>query len=214
MMIPLIDVAALPEDATISDMRRLVDTKGYSRIPIFKDRIYNIIGMIESFDFLDAEGEYSSIKPYIRPILYLPESISAENALLIMQKERCSIAAAVNEYGGTEGIITVEDILEEIVGEIEDEYDMSKRYFKKVGENHYIIYARMEIDKLPELGIFIEEGDFETLGGFLLEKFGKIPQEGEIISYNGHSFKIRKATNRSIEEVEVKPLTQTESKSV
>jgi CBS domain containing-hemolysin-like protein len=122
-----------------------------------------------------------------------------------MQKKRSHLTIVVDEYGGTVGIITIEDILEEIVGEIKDEYDTDKKLYRKIGWNRYLINARMEVDQIRELlPLSLPDGDFETLGGFLLEKFGHIPKPGETLKHHNLTYTIVSSDERSIGEVRIK----------
>jgi CBS domain containing-hemolysin-like protein len=218
-MIPLIEVTAVEDTTSVTEAIATVAQKGYSRLPIYHERIDNIIGIVSSFDLLDAQDDNQPITSLIRTIPYVPESKPIDELLIELQKKRNHLAIVVDEYGGTVGIITIEDILEEIVGEIQDEYDADKRLYRKTGWNKYRINARMEIDQLREnLSLSLPEGDFETLGGFLLEQFGHIPKPGETVTYQNYTFTITRSDERSIGEVSVKidkqphdqPLTQNE----
>jgi CBS domain containing-hemolysin-like protein len=218
-MIPLIEVTAVEDTTSVTEAIATVAQKGYSRLPIYHERIDNIIGIVSSFDLLDAQDNNQPITSLIRTIPYVPESKPIDELLIELQKQRTHLAIVVDEYGGTVGIITIEDILEEIVGEIQDEYDADQRLYRKTGWNKYRINARMEIDQLREhLSLSLPEGDFETLGGFLLEQFGHIPKPGETVTYQNYTFTITSSDERSIGEVSVKidkrphdqPLTQKE----
>jgi CBS domain containing-hemolysin-like protein len=204
-MIPLIEVAAVEDKATVKEAIATISKRGYSRLPVYHERIDNIIGIVNSFDLLDAPHNDQSIKLLIRTVPYVPESKPIDELLVEMQKKRNHLAIAVDEYGGTVGIITIEDILEEIVGEIKDEYDTDQRLYRKIRWNKYLINARMETDQIRELlSLSLPNGDFETLGGFLLEKFGHIPKPGEILKYQNLTFTIVSSDERSIGEVRIK----------
>jgi len=204
-MIPLIEVTAIEDKVTVKDAIAIISKKGYSRFPVFHERIDNIIGIINSFDLLDFSLSDQSIKPLIRPAPFVPESKAIDELLVEMQKKRNHLAIVVDEYGGTVGLITIEDILEEIVGEIKDEYDIDKKLYRKIRRNTYLINARMEIDQIRELlSLSLPDGDFETLGGFLLEKFAHIPKPGETLKYQNLIFTIMSSDDRSIGEVRVK----------
>lgn len=204
-MIPLIEVAAVEDKATAMEAIATISKRGYSRLPVYHERIDNIIGIVNSFDLLDTPLSDQSIKSLIRNSPYVPESKPIDELLVEMQKKRNHLAIVVDEYGGTVGIITLEDILEEIVGEIKDEYDTDQRLYRKIRWNKYLINARMEIDQIRELlTLSLPDGDFETLGGFLLEKFGHIPKPGEILKYQNLTFTIVSSDERSIGEVKVK----------
>jgi CBS domain containing-hemolysin-like protein len=204
-MIPLIEVTAVEDTVTVNDIIEIVSKKGYSRIPVYHERIDNITGIVNTFDLLDAPLDSKTIKPFIRTVAYVPESKPVDELLLEMQKKITHLAIVVDEYGGTIGIITLEDILEEIVGDIKDEYDIDRRLHRKIGSNKYLINARMETDQIRELlSISLPEGDFETLGGFLLEKLGHVPKSGETLKHQNLTFTIMSADERSIGEVRVK----------
>ena len=142
--------------------------------------------------------------PFIRKVPYVPESKPIDDLLIEMQKQGDHLAMVVDEYGGTVGIITIEDILEEIVGEIQDEYDSTQRLYQKIGKNNFIVNSRMEIDHMREvLSITLPEGGYETLGGFLLEQFGCIPRSGEILYYQNLIFTILSSDERSVDRVEI-----------
>jgi CBS domain containing-hemolysin-like protein len=203
-MIPFVEVSAVEDKDTVKEAIAIISKKGYSRLPVYNERIDNIIGIVNSFDLLNTPID-QSIKSLIRTILFVPESKPIDELVVEMQKKRNHLAIVVDEYGGTIGIITIEDILEEIVGEIKDEYDIDQRLYHRTGWNKYIINARMEIDQIHELlHLSLPDGDFETLGGFLLEKFGHIPKPGEIVKYQDITFTIVSADERSIGEVRIK----------
>ena len=204
-MIPLVEVAAVEDTATAEEVIAIIAKKGYSRFPVYHERIDNIIGIINSFDLLDLPHNNQSIKPFIRTVPYIPESKPVDELLIEMQKKRSHLTIVVDEYGGTVGIITIEDILEEIVGEIKDEYDTDKKLYRKIRWNKYLINARMEIDQILELlPLSLPDGDFETLGGFILEKLGHIPKPGETLKHNNLTFTIVSSDERSIGEVKIK----------
>jgi CBS domain containing-hemolysin-like protein len=182
----------------------MINNTGFSKFTVYRDRIDNIIGVFKAFDILN-ESEEEGIKKYIKNAYYVPETKSIDELLVELEKNREGMGVVVDEYGGAVGIITIEDILEEIVGEIEDEYDVKEELYRKIGEKKYIVNVRMEVDKINEiLDLNLPKGDYETLGGFILERMGKIPKVGEVLRYNNITFIIKKGTNRFISEVIVK----------
>ena len=202
IMIPLIDVVAVPEKADIAEAVRLIGESGHSRLPVFRDRIVQIIGVLRHFDLLLAEERSGAIGPHVCPALYVPETKKVYPLLLQMKKSGNSIAIAVDEYGGATGIITVEDILEEIVGEIEDEHDSKKSLYQRIGPASYLLDARIETDQMNErLGVEIPEGDYETLGGLLMSRMGRIPREGEVLRMGKLTLTVTQATQRAIVQV-------------
>ena len=209
-MIPLIEITAVEDTASIEEAIEIISNKGYSRLPVYNERIDNIIGIVSSFDLLGDPQTNQSLKSLIRTVPFVPESKPIDELLIELQKKRTHLAIAVDEYGGTVGIITIEDILEEIVGEIKDEYDTDKRAYRKIGWNRYRVNARMEIDQIrEEISLSLPDGDYETLGGFLLKQFEHIPKPGETVTYQNYIFTIESSDDRSIGEVRIKIDKQT-----
>ncbi len=205
VMIPLIEVVAITEEATVADAIEKIAQKGYSRLPIYRSRIDEIVGILNSFDLLGATQREKSIQPFIREVLFVPETKAVDELLFQLQREGKSMAIVVDEYGGAVGIVTIEDILEEIVGEIEDEYDDEEWLYRELGEGRYLFKTRMEIDQINEkLPFRLPEGDYETLAGFIITRLGRIPREGEVIKYKNLTLTIKKAADRSVLEVEIR----------
>ncbi|MEE9172933.1 MAG: hemolysin family protein [candidate division NC10 bacterium] len=203
-MIPLIRVVALMSGATVADAVTVVSEHHFSRIPIYEERIDQIIGIVHTFDLLSADPE-APLRPLVRPAFYVPETKLVDDLLQEMQRRRVQMAIVVDEYGGVVGIATVEDLLEEIVGEIEDEYDEEPPPLRRLADGSYIVDARMEVDRLnEELGIQLPEGEYETLGGFLTHLLQKIPDTGEEAQYGGMRFLITESDKRSIVKVRMR----------
>jgi len=199
VMIPLIDVVALPEVASWEEAVSRVVEKGHSRLPVFREKVLQIVGILHHFDLLLAPEYSGEITPLVRPALYVPETKRVYELLLYMKKSGNSMAVVVDEYGGATGIITLEDILEEIVGEIEDEYDSRRFLYRKIGPSSYLIEARIEIEHLNErFSLSLPDGDYETLGGFLMSNMGRIPNEGEVFRLQNLVFTVEKATPRAV----------------
>jgi CBS domain containing-hemolysin-like protein len=158
--------------------------------------------MVHAFDLLSAQGETLSLKDLMRPARYVPNSMPIDDLLKQLRTEGNSIAVVVNEYGGTIGIVTVEDILEEVVGEIYDEYDKQERLLVKIEKNKYLVKARMEIDEINDhLKLELPKEDYETVAGFLLKNMERIPGIGESFQFGNIKFIIKQADKRSIKEV-------------
>jgi len=203
-MIPLVEVIALEESCSVEEAIASVRRENYSRYPVYRHRVDNIVGILYSLDLLGAEGEGKTIQPYIRPISYFPETKSVDELLVEMQRSQETLSAVVDEYGGAVGIVTVEDILEEVVGEIEDEYDLDQPFYRKMGPRKLWINARMEIDHINEtLKLGLPRGDYETLGGFVLERLGRVPLTGEVFRYKKMLFEVVKSDEKSVQEVRV-----------
>jgi len=204
-MVPLIEVKGLDEENAVGDAINLIASQGHSRIPVYRERVDNIIGVVNSFDLFTAPRTEEKLGKLIRSCFYVPESKPIDELLLEFQRSGNHIAVVVDEYGGAVGIITIDDILEEIVGEIRDEYDTEEDMLVRLKDDQFLINGRMEIDQINErLGLKLPRGSYETLGGFLLELFGHIPAQGEKVQYQNLTFTVLRASDRLIKEVKVK----------
>ena len=202
IMVPRTEIEMLDLNASIEELKQKFVETGYSRIIFFEENIDNIIGYVHSsVIFRNPE----SIKAYITNVLIVPETMSASKLLSTFIKEHRSIAIVVDEFGGTSGMVTSEDILEEIFGEIEDEHDTSDIIERKINENEYVFSGRSEIDLINEKYFLDlpESEDFETLAGFILFYHESIPKINSIIKIEKFQFKILKATNTKIELVKL-----------
>jgi len=213
IMIPLINVAALERGDGIDEAIRLVQKTGYSRLPVYSGEAYNIVGIVHAFDLLTAPTKTQGLKDIMRQAPYVPNTAPVDELLKQLRTEGNSIAIVVNEYGGAIGIVTIEDILEEVVGNIYDEYDKEEHFFVKVERNRYLVNARMEIDELNDhLNLELPKDDYETVAGFLLKHMERIPRVGERFEFDNLGFIITKADKRSIKEVSITIADAPESK--
>lgn len=203
IMLPLIDVAALSDKTFVKEaIQQFVQTK-HRRLPIYSDRVDKIIGILNSFDILD-ENKNKKIRPFIRAAFYIPPTMSVSVLLEQLQSTGNNMAIVVDEFGGAEGIITIEDILEEVVGEIEDEYDKVKPLYQIQKEGSIIINGRMEVDDINErFELDIPEGDYESIGGFIINTLKKIPRPGESIKLPKVILTVQKATSRVVTEIKI-----------
>nr|WP_319572860.1 hemolysin family protein [uncultured Draconibacterium sp.] len=205
VMIPRTEIEMMETGASINDLRQKFVETGYSRILIFSESIDNIIGYVHSSILFKNP---QTIDPFIKNVLIVPETMPANKLLSTFIQEHRSIAIVVDEFGGTAGMVTSEDILEEIFGEIEDEHDVKGIIEKKISDSEFIFSARAEIDMLNEK-YFLElpeNEDFETLAGFILYNYESIPKVNSVIKIEKFQFKILKATNTKIELVKLKLL--------
>ncbi len=205
VMIPRTEIEMMETGASINDLRQKFVETGYSRILIFSESIDNIIGYVHSSMLFKNP---QTIDPFIKNVLIVPETMPANKLLSTFIQEHRSIAIVVDEFGGTAGMVTSEDILEEIFGEIEDEHDVKGIIEKKISDSEFIFSARAEIDMLNEK-YFLElpeNEDFETLAGFILYNYESIPKVNSVIKIEKFQFKILKATNTKIELVKLKLL--------
>ncbi len=206
VMIPLSSVKVLEESATVSEATELVRSSGHTRIPLYRGGIENITGVLHSFFLLNGSSGFAEkgIGAYSHPAFYVPER-KPINELLDEMKAGSGIAIAVDEHGAAVGIVTLEDILEEIVGEIEDEHDRGESLWTRVGAREYLVSPQIAVGRANgELGLSIPESEnYETLGGFLLSQFGRIPSAGETFEAGKMIFTVESATSRSILKVRI-----------
>jgi len=204
----LAGVSAISADTSLDKARQIVAKGPYSRYPVYQDRIDNIVGMLVGFDLLTNHDIQAPVIAKCRKPLFVPETMHVEKLLVELQTQREHMAIAVDEYGGAVGIITTEDILEEIVGEIEDETDKPLMPVTKLNDRNLLVEGKAEISILnEEYGMGIpERDDYSTIGGFLLYRFGRIPKVGETHNEAGKVFTIVQATDRAIERVHVKTI--------
>jgi len=204
VMIPLVNVEALEVNDRIEKAVSCAQKTGYSRIPVFSEEAYNIIGIVHAFDLLTAQQKTQTLRDIMRPAPYVPNTAPVDELLKQLRTKGNSIAIVVDEYGGTIGIVTIEDILEEVVGEIYDEYDKEEHFFVKIGKNKYLVNARMEIDELNDhLKLQLPKDDYETVAGFLLKHMEKIPRVNESFQFANLKFIITEADKRSIKKVSI-----------
>jgi len=204
-MRPLVEVHAFEEKTTVEQALREISNDIYSRYPVFEERIVRITGLVRARDLLYCGDEAQTLRKLKKPVVYVTENQNLEAVLWSMQKEGASMAVAVDEYGGAVGIITLEDILEEIVGEIEDEYDVTERMYRRIDDRTFAFGARMEIDRINELFNFrIPKGDYETLGGFVLDRCNRIPKPWTSFAHGGLTFIVSKSSDRAVEEVQIR----------
>ena len=203
IMVPRTDVVCIPGDADIHELVALIKARGHTRIPVFEESIDKILGIINAKDLLpiiSSSGDQLDIKTLARPAIFVPESKKIDDLLRLFQKERQHMAIVVDEYGGTAGIVTLEDVIEEIVGEIRDEYDQEQTLVKMIDENHYLVNAKIDIESLDELisiNIPVKD-DYDTLGGFILEQTGTVPEPNQVIHFNDYQLTIDKVENNRI----------------
>lgn len=219
IMVPRVDVFSLPHDTTIAKAAEILLNEGYSRTPVYQETLDNIIGVLMYKDILAKYMEYARtgndpkilkapIETLVKHVLYTPETKKIAHLLQEFRKKQVHLAIIVDEYGGTEGIVTIEDILEEIVGDIADEYDQEEALFVALPEGGWMIDARMSISDIEEqLGIEItQEGDYDTIGGYIFHQAGTIPNKGFIISQPHFELEVLRSNDRRVEKVRIRPI--------
>lgn len=224
VMVPRVDMFSLADDTPIKEAAKLLLSEGYSRTPVYKDSLDNIVGVLMYKDILAKYMEATTedkdlilnapISTLVKNVIYTPETKKISQLLQEFRKKQVHLAIIVDEYGGTEGIVTIEDILEEIVGDISDEYDQEEEVlFQSLPNGGWTIDGRMGIlDIEAQLGIEIpQEGDYDTIGGYIFHEAGMIPPKGFIIYQPHFELEILRSNDRRVEKVHIRPLNSNDS---
>ncbi len=205
VMVPRMDVVAVPLDASMNEALDLILKAGHSRIPVYRDSVDNVVGILYAKDLLRYLRDGRTDVPLgkiLRTAYFIPESKKVDELLQELQQRRVHMAVVVDEYGGTAGVVTIEDLLEEIVGEIQDEFDAEEPTVEELGESGFLFDARVDLDevgKLLHLDLPEEGGD--TLGGFIYSQLGKVPAVGDRIVYAETVFEVMSVAGRRIKQV-------------
>jgi CBS domain containing-hemolysin-like protein len=214
VMTPRPDIVGIRENATFADLRALFREQEYSRFPVFKESLDNIAGFVFVKDLLalDASDDRKPITQFLRPAVVVPESKRVSELLKQFQRQQTQIAIVVDEYGGTAGLVTIEDMLEEIVGEIRDEYDVESEPIVDEGGGRFTFHGKVDVDEVKErLNVHIEREGFETVGGFLLTRLGRVPAVGERFVLDGLNVEVLEVERRRIHKVRITRLLAVES---
>jgi magnesium and cobalt exporter, CNNM family len=209
VMTPRTEVHAAPIDASMDDAAQVFAEAGHSRIPVYEDSVDNIVGTVSSLEVTKAlaEGRLESValRDLVRPPLLVPETKLVSELLKEFRAEKQKMAIVVDEYGGTAGLVTLTDVLEELVGEIPDEYEEAEEGVRELGDGLFEVQAGLHVSEVNEvLGLDIpEEEDFETLGGFVLAELGRLPREGESFAHQEVTFSVAEASDRRVLKVRV-----------
>ncbi len=202
IMTPLIEVFSLSETSDIGEAIAVLREEGYSYVPIFRRRAYNIVGVVKFFDLLFAKDLKAPLDSLMKEPFYVPLEMSVTDLFLAFRDQQWDFAVVMDEYGGAAGIVTLEDILEEVVGEIDDEYDEERVSWKPVGRSQFLVEGRMTIDAVNErLRLGLPKGHYETIAGFVLSQLGHFPKSGEAIHFSNLTIMVKTATPRSVDEV-------------
>ncbi len=207
IMTPRVEMICMRKDATIGRLRDLVIKEKHSRIPVYKDRVDNIEGVILAKDLLEYSDEVhkaSSIEPLIRPVHFVPESMKVSELLKELQNRREKLAIVVDEHGGVSGLVTMEDLVEEIVGEIQDEYDREEAQFIEEGPFDYIVLGDAEVEELEELfDIDFAQDDYITVSGLITHSLGRLPYKGEKLELKGLLLEILEVDQKRIKKLRI-----------
>jgi putative hemolysin len=201
VMLPFVNVDAIEKDATVQEAIDMFETLRHSRLPVYEERIDNIVGILyfpDVFKCRDPDSE--KVSRYMRPALFVPEIQQLET--LTHEMKDAEMAIVVDEYGGAVGVVTREDVLEEIVGDISDEWDENNLGVMEMSPDSYLVHVNMGIHEVNEkLGIDVPKGDYETLSGFLLQQFNRIPSTGDELYFANFKVKVHRANEKAIETV-------------
>ena len=200
-MVPRTDIRAVEEGASLQEVRRTFIETGFSRLPVYRDNVDRIVGVVLAHDLFHAPESLAAI---LRPARAVPESKPARDLLFDFLQGGATLAVAIDEYGGTAGIVTLEDLLEELFGDIRDEHDPAAAPVRRVDDRTVLVHGRVELSALAdETGIALADGDFDTVAGFVLAHMGAVPAEHEGFEHDGHLFTVVKASPNRIEAVRI-----------
>ncbi len=214
VMTPRVDIVSLSVDTDFNEVQEVIKSMGHSRIPLYKNSLDDIIGIIYAKDILPYIRDKSLqdqllLEKIARKAMFIPESKLINDLLHEFQEKKTHLAIVVDEYGGTAGLITMEDILEEIVGEIRDEYDEQENPISKIDEGKFLVLGKIDIEELNELSgteIIPKNNDYETIGGFILTNAGHIPKEGYSFVNNNYKFTVKEVLNKRVKKVQIEKL--------
>ncbi|NNF58547.1 MAG: HlyC/CorC family transporter [Rhodothermaceae bacterium] len=203
-MVPRTDIRAVEEGSPLDSVRATFIETGFSRLPIYRDNIDQIVGVVLAHDLFH---EPESLAAIVRPVPVIPDQKPARDLLFAFLREGTTLAVVIDEYGGTAGIVTMEDLLEELFGDIQDEHDVDLAPMRRLDEKTVLVSGRSELEDLADqFAITLTEGDYETVAGFLLDHLGAIPPERESMEHEGYRFTILKASANRIEAVRITKL--------
>ena len=209
-MIPRTDMICIPDDISYEELTKQTLENQYTRYPVYEENIDKILGFIHVKDLysLAMRKDEFSIKKLIRPLILIPETMTLDNLIIEFKKRHCQIAVVIDEFGGTSGLITLEDVLEEIIGEVQDEFDEEEETdIKEIGENTYIANAMMRIDEVVEyFGLkesLFEEDDVDTIAGLVVKLLGRIAEVGDTVSFNGLTFTVKEIDGARITKLQI-----------
>jgi len=209
ILTPRVDLVAVEENTAPDEIARLLTESGYSRLPIYKESIDNIIGVVHEKDFYAARYRgFKSLAAITGPVLYTTGSTKISDLLRILQKNKAHMAVVVDEYGGTEGIVTLEDILEELVGEIWDEHDEVVESFRKEEDGSYIIQCSASLDDLYDLFSVKGDPDASTISGWVVDQLGRVPEQGDMFQAEGLEVTVTQVEQRRVMEIKVSVLPE------
>lgn len=209
-MVPRTDIVAVQDTASIPDLQQVFVTSGHSKLPVYRDNIDNIVGLVFAYDLFDKPKQIMDI---VRPATFVPETKLSKDLLRDFLETGTSIAVVIDEYGGTAGLVTTEDVLEELFGDIQDEFDEEDHLLRTVDENTVVASGRVDIDELRDRAGFTlpDDGEYETIAGFILARLGTIPAQRDEFALDGYRFVVLSATSNRVDLVRIIRLPETET---
>ena len=210
IMTPRVDIVCIRKDATLQKLRNLIVTEKFSRIPVYKDKVDNIEGIVIAKDLLQFSDErhgQESIEPFVRPVIFVPESMKVAELLKEFQKVKQKIAMVVDEHGGVSGLVTMEDLVEEIVGEIHDEYDTEEAKITEVGPQEYLVSGDVKVEELEDrFDLELAEDDYLTASGLITHHLGRLPKKGEVVEVKGLAVEVIDVDQKRIKKLKMRRL--------
>lgn len=216
-MIPRPDVVAVERQSTVGKIEEVMARTGHSRIPVYRDHLDDVLGFVHVKDLMgvaDADDDRVVEPDLIREILFVPESAHIRSVLDEMRRTRIHFAMVIDEHGSTAGIITMEDIAEELVGDIRDEHDRRERRPVRTTDGRILAPALVRPDQLVEYGVDLPEGQYETLGGLIMDRLGRLPVSGDVVEEGGWRLRVTSTDGRRVREVELSPSSTTDRDQV
>lgn len=215
VMTPRVDMVAISSNATLAELHQMYKEHKFSRLPVYKDKIDNIIGIVSVMDLVSSipkQDMNTPVTQLMRPAIFVPETKKVFTLLRELREAHAQMAIVIDEYGGTSGLVTLEDLLEEIVGEIGDEHDEAPSEYFKDREGSIIVTGKFPIEKFEEVfAVEVAEDDFETISGLIFSILGRIPIVGEVIKYKNLNLEVIEADKRRIHRVRIKELPKEEN---
>lgn len=207
VMVPRIDIVAVDSSSTLEEVMQVVERSGFSRIPVYEGDIDNIVGILHVKDLIKYSGsarEGFNIKQVMRETYYVPEGKKLNQLLREMKKEKVHMAIVLDQYGGTAGLVTIEDVVEEIVGEIEDEFDMGHPYVVENKDGSLTVSGKVTIQELNEgYGLDLPEDEYETLGGLVFNRLGRLPRRGDRVNFGRIVAEVKNVERRRIDQIKI-----------
>jgi putative hemolysin len=206
VLVPRRDVVAFPDDTPVQEAMRVLVGTTHGRAPVYRGDLDDVLGLVTLQDLVGAERRVARVADCVRPVVALPESLGVLDGLRRLQAEREQLAIVLNEYGGTEGIVTLEDLLEELVGEIYDEFDPDSRAIRPEPDGSIVLPGQFPVHDLPDLGVSLPEGSYATVAGLILDRLGRLPAEGAAVEVDRWRLEVLEVERRAIVRVRLVPL--------